>query len=115
MIFFPTERISGASVTSSTNLPIEGNSVNLTCEAAGSVFSRMWKKDGSDLILADNMILYDRDRVLSFNNLSKIDSGEYSCKISNPINSEETSYFMDVNCKQQTVHLLSKMMITCLY
>ena len=31
---FLTERISGAAVTSSTNLPIEGNSVNLTCDAA---------------------------------------------------------------------------------
>lgn len=99
MFFCPTERISGASVTSSTNLLIEGNSVNLTCEAAGSVFTRMWMKDGSDLILAENMTLFDKDRVLSFNSLNKRDSGEYSCKISNPVNTEEARYTMDVNCK----------------
>ncbi|XP_038568386.1 carcinoembryonic antigen-related cell adhesion molecule 5-like [Micropterus salmoides] len=34
------ERISGASVKSSTNMPIEGSSVNLTCDAAGTVFTR---------------------------------------------------------------------------
>lgn len=78
---------------------MEGNSVNLTCEAAGSVLTRMWKKDGSDLILADNMILYDNNRVLSLNNITKRHSGKYSCKISNPISTEETSYIIDVNCK----------------
>lgn len=99
MIFFPTERISGGSITSSTNLPIEGNSVNLTCDAAGSVFTRKWMKDGSDLTLDDNMILYDNNRVLSFNSLSKKHSGNYSCKISNPINSEEATHSMVVNCR----------------
>ncbi|XP_060906285.1 carcinoembryonic antigen-related cell adhesion molecule 2-like isoform X2 [Labrus mixtus] len=36
------ERISGAFVTSSTNLMIEENYANLTCDAAGSVFTRQW-------------------------------------------------------------------------
>uniref|UniRef100_A0A8C9ZYD6 Ig-like domain-containing protein n=1 Tax=Sander lucioperca TaxID=283035 RepID=A0A8C9ZYD6_SANLU len=85
MIFCPTERISGAFVTPTTNLMIEGISVNLTCDAAGSVFTRKWMKDGSDLTLAGNMNLYDKNKVLSFNSLKSTDSGEYSCKISNPL------------------------------
>lgn len=99
MIFCPTVRISRASVTSSTNQTIEGNSVNLTCDAAGSVFTRKWKKNGSDLTPADNIILYDNNRVLSFKSLNKTDSGEYSCNVSNPINNEEATYSMVVNCR----------------
>ncbi|CAB1417806.1 unnamed protein product [Pleuronectes platessa] len=57
------KRISGASVNSTTNQAVEGNSVNLTCEAAGSVFSRQWMKDGSDLILTNNMTLHTTNNV----------------------------------------------------
>ncbi|XP_042345962.1 carcinoembryonic antigen-related cell adhesion molecule 5-like isoform X3 [Plectropomus leopardus] len=90
------ERISGASITSSTKLPIESNSVNLTCDAAGSVLTRKWMKDGKDLITTDEIILYDNNRVLSFNSLNKLDSGEYSCTLSNPFSNEKAKYFMDV-------------------
>ncbi|XP_042336967.1 carcinoembryonic antigen-related cell adhesion molecule 1-like, partial [Plectropomus leopardus] len=78
------ERISGASITPSTKLPIERNSINLTCDAAGSVLTRKWMKDGKDLITTNEIILYDNNRVLSFNSLNKLDSGEYSCTLSNP-------------------------------
>ncbi|XP_074509273.1 cell adhesion molecule CEACAM5-like isoform X2 [Sebastes fasciatus] len=90
------ERISDASITSSTNLTIEGNSVNLTCDAAGSVFTRKWMKGGSDLIPAVNMTLHDNNRVLSFSSLNKQDDGEYSCNVSNPVSNDEASFTMDV-------------------
>uniref|UniRef100_UPI0037E9B068 carcinoembryonic antigen-related cell adhesion molecule 5-like n=1 Tax=Semicossyphus pulcher TaxID=241346 RepID=UPI0037E9B068 len=99
------ERISGASVTSSTNLAMEGNSVNLTCDAAGSVFNRKWMKDGSDLTPADNMIFYDEHRVLSFQPLKKTDSGEYSCNVSNPVSNEEARYIMVVNYGPENVQI----------
>nr|XP_029131164.1 carcinoembryonic antigen-related cell adhesion molecule 6-like isoform X3 [Labrus bergylta] len=90
------ERISNPSITSSSKEPIEGNSVNLTCDAAGSVFTRKWMKDGSDLNQTD-IILYDNNRVLSFQRLNKTDRGEYSCNISNPINSMEDKHVLVVN------------------
>ncbi|XP_049902002.1 carcinoembryonic antigen-related cell adhesion molecule 5-like isoform X2 [Epinephelus moara] len=99
------EIISGASITLSTTLPIEGNSVNLTCDAAGSVFTRKWMKDGSDLILSDNIILYDKNRVLSFKSLTKKDSGEYSCTVSNPVSSDEAKYSMEVNYGPENVQI----------
>ncbi|XP_062279108.1 carcinoembryonic antigen-related cell adhesion molecule 5-like [Scomber scombrus] len=91
------ERVSDASIVSSTQL-IEGNSVNLTCDGAGSIFTREWMKDGSPLIQTDNMILYNTNRVLSFLSLKKTDSGEYLCKISNPVSNDEANYSMIVNC-----------------
>ncbi|XP_050932131.1 carcinoembryonic antigen-related cell adhesion molecule 5 isoform X5 [Lates calcarifer] len=105
------ERISGASVKSSTNQPVDGNSVNLTCEAAGSVFTRQWMKDGSDLILTDNMMLYNEGRVLSFQPLKKKDSGEYSCKISNPVSSDEAKYVMVVNYGPENVKITGETVI----
>ncbi|CAJ1062597.1 titin [Xyrichtys novacula] len=90
------ERISGASVRPSTNQAMEGNSVNLTCDAAGSVFSREWMKDGSNLTDADNIIFYEENRVLSFQPLTREDSGEYSCKVNNPVSNEEAKFVLAV-------------------
>ncbi|XP_008288311.1 carcinoembryonic antigen-related cell adhesion molecule 1-like, partial [Stegastes partitus] len=91
------EKILDSSVKPSINLTVEGTSVNLTCEACGSIFTRTWKKDGSDLILDDNMMLSDNNRLLSFNPVNRKDSGEYSCNISNPVSSDEAEYNMVVN------------------
>uniref|UniRef100_UPI0037E9845C carcinoembryonic antigen-related cell adhesion molecule 5-like n=1 Tax=Semicossyphus pulcher TaxID=241346 RepID=UPI0037E9845C len=99
------ERISGASVMSSTDLAMEGNSFNLTCDAAGPVFNRKWMKDGSDLTPADNMIFYDENRVLSFQPLKKTDSGEYSCNVNNPVSNEEARYIMVVNYGPENVQI----------
>ncbi|XP_070690983.1 cell adhesion molecule CEACAM5-like [Pempheris klunzingeri] len=93
------ERISGASVTSSPNQPIEGNPVNITCNAAGSVFTREWMKDGSNLSQDFNK------KTLSLQSLSKKDKGKYSCRISNPINSEVATYIMIVNYGPDNVQI----------
>ncbi|XP_074510969.1 hemicentin-1-like [Sebastes fasciatus] len=115
------ERISGASITSSTNLTIEGNSVNLTCDAAGSVFTGKWMKGGSDLILAVNMALHDNNRVLSFSSLNKQDDGEYSCNVSNHLSNDEADFTMVVYYGPENVqirgpneiHLEETLTLTC--
>ncbi|XP_042073447.1 carcinoembryonic antigen-related cell adhesion molecule 5-like [Haplochromis burtoni] len=99
------EEISGSSVKPSTNLPVEGTSVSLTCEASGSVFIRNWMKDGSDLTPTDNMILSDNNRVLTFNTVKRKDSGEYFCQISNPVSSDEAKYIMTVNYGPENVQI----------
>ncbi|XP_031697055.1 carcinoembryonic antigen-related cell adhesion molecule 5-like, partial [Anarrhichthys ocellatus] len=90
------ERISGASITSKTNTLIEGNSFNISCDAAGSVFTREWMKDGLNLTPDDNMAFYDNKRVLSFSSLSKKDTGDYFCNVSNPLSHDEATYTMVV-------------------
>ena len=97
-MFCPTERLSGFDITP-TDQTIEGNSVNLTCDGAGVVFTREWMKDGSPLTLTDNLTFYDENRVLSFLSLKKTDSGEYLCKISNPVSFDEAKYSIVVICK----------------
>ncbi|XP_053182920.1 carcinoembryonic antigen-related cell adhesion molecule 1 [Scomber japonicus] len=99
------ERVSDTSIRPSTHQLIEGNSVNLTCDGAGSIFTREWMKDGSPLTQTDNMILYDTNRVLSFLSLKKTDSGEYLCKISNPVSNDEANYNMIVNYGPENVQI----------
>ncbi|KAF3839303.1 hypothetical protein F7725_018020 [Dissostichus mawsoni] len=65
------EKVSGASVTSPSNRPIEGNSFRLICDAAGSVFTREWRKGGLDLTPTVNMTLTNNSRELSFSSLKK--------------------------------------------
>uniref|UniRef100_A0A668STZ0 Carcinoembryonic antigen-related cell adhesion molecule 5-like n=1 Tax=Oreochromis aureus TaxID=47969 RepID=A0A668STZ0_OREAU len=103
--FWQTEKISAVSVTPSTNLPVEGTSVNLTCEASGPVFTRNWMKDGSELTPTDNMTLSDNNRVLTFNTVNRKDSGEYFCQISNPISSDGAKYIMIVNYGPEKVQI----------
>ncbi|XP_067457153.1 carcinoembryonic antigen-related cell adhesion molecule 5-like [Thunnus thynnus] len=98
------ERISGVYITS-TDQTIEGNSVNLTCDGAGSDFTREWMKDGSSLTPADNMTFYDENRVLSFLSLKKTDSGEYLCNISNAVSFDEAKYSMVVNYGPEDVQI----------
>ncbi|XP_027142545.1 carcinoembryonic antigen-related cell adhesion molecule 5 isoform X1 [Larimichthys crocea] len=98
------ERISGASVTSSSTQPIEEMPVNLTCEAAGSVVNRKWKK-GDSSVLPDHIKFYDNNRVLSFQPLKRTDDGEYSCEISNPVSSNTTKYIMTVNYGPEKVQI----------
>lgn len=98
LIFHSTERISGAFISTSSNQPVEGNSFNLTCDAGGSVFGRKWMKNSSPLLQDESITIHDMGRVLSFYALEKRHKGDYSCNISNPINSEEVVYNMVVNC-----------------
>ncbi|KAL3980514.1 plasminogen activator, urokinase receptor [Sarotherodon galilaeus] len=99
------EKISGSSVKPSTNLPVEGTSVSLACEASGSVFTGNWIKDGSYLTPTDNMILSDNNRVLTFNTVNRKDNGEYFCQISNPVSSDAAKYIMIANYGPENVQI----------
>uniref|UniRef100_A0A667ZWG2 Ig-like domain-containing protein n=1 Tax=Myripristis murdjan TaxID=586833 RepID=A0A667ZWG2_9TELE len=96
----PSQRVSAASITEPPVTPVEGKPVNLTCDAAGSVLTREWRKDGSPVSPGSNIILHDNNRVLSFSPLKRTDSGEYSCTASNPVSSAEAKYKMTIKVKQ---------------
>lgn len=95
------KKISEASVKSSTPVPVEGTKVNLTCDASGSILTREWTKDGSSLKPSENIVFYDQNRVLCFKNLNRKDTGTYTCKISNPVSSQEATYIMNVNSPKE--------------
>ncbi|XP_029592744.1 carcinoembryonic antigen-related cell adhesion molecule 1 isoform X1 [Salmo trutta] len=89
------ETVSGASITITPNPPIiEGGSVTLTCDAAGFNITREWMKDGHPVSSGDNIILSEDKRVLSIK--KRTDSGEYLCRVSNHVSSENASDTVNV-------------------
>ncbi|XP_068994493.1 carcinoembryonic antigen-related cell adhesion molecule 1-like [Embiotoca jacksoni] len=65
-----------------------------------------WRvKHEADGIRDDNFILYDNNTVLSFLTLNKTDSGEYFCKISNPVSNDEPSYRLVVKYGPENVQI----------
>ncbi|XP_030014622.1 carcinoembryonic antigen-related cell adhesion molecule 1-like [Sphaeramia orbicularis] len=99
------KNISDVSVTSSTALPVEGQSLNLTCDASGSVFTKEWMKDGSNLNSTDNIMFYDDITVLSFKNLNRKDSGRYTCRVISPISSDSFTYVINVNYGPENIKI----------
>ncbi|XP_051921358.1 carcinoembryonic antigen-related cell adhesion molecule 20-like [Hippocampus zosterae] len=91
------KRISSTSVTLSTDHPIEGAALDVTCDGVGSVFFRRWTKDGSTLVPDERVTLHDENRTLSFRAAARSDSAAYSCQISNPINEEQVAFNVLVN------------------
>ncbi|CAB1333944.1 unnamed protein product, partial [Coregonus sp. 'balchen'] len=73
---------------------IEWGSVTLTCDAAGFNITREWMNDGQPLSSGDNIILSEDKRVLSIK--KRTDSGEYLCRVSNPVSSENASDTVNV-------------------
>uniref|UniRef100_A0AAQ4RHQ2 Ig-like domain-containing protein n=1 Tax=Gasterosteus aculeatus aculeatus TaxID=481459 RepID=A0AAQ4RHQ2_GASAC len=94
-----------ASVTSETNLSIEGNSFKLSCDAGGSMISREWKKDGVKLTPDDHLSLQENNRVLTLNSLSRKDTGVYLCNVTNPVSQEEAEYKMVVYYGPENVQI----------
>lgn len=90
------EVISNAEVSSSAQLTAEGTPLNVTCDSSGFISRREWLKNGSPLTSSENIVFYNEKQVLSFRTLGRKDSGRYTCNISNPVSSQEATYYMVV-------------------
>uniref|UniRef100_A0A3B4B4L1 Ig-like domain-containing protein n=1 Tax=Periophthalmus magnuspinnatus TaxID=409849 RepID=A0A3B4B4L1_9GOBI len=87
------------------SINLEGISLNLTCDASGSIVTREWTKNGLPLNPSANIFFSNEKQVLSFRALNRKDSGRYTCKTSNPISSQEATYFMVVTYGPENVKI----------
>lgn len=90
---------------------MEERPLALTCDAGGSVFARLWSKDGVRLNLTGNATLSSSSRVLTFTSLDRRDSGEYVCEVSNPIGTSDAAYTLDVSCMGPNVYIGSEWLL----
>lgn len=97
---FP-EAISGAKVSGPTAILIAGNSTaNLSCQAtAGTVKTISWLKDGKALSAGGRHVFATDMSSMMINLLQKEDNGEYTCQLTNPVNTDKATYKMVVNCE----------------
>ncbi|XP_030641491.1 carcinoembryonic antigen-related cell adhesion molecule 5-like [Chanos chanos] len=116
------ERISGVSLTGPAQPLIENqSSANLTCEGTGSIITIEWMKDGQPLSPSNSIIFSADLRSVSISPVRRSDSGEYQCRLSNPVSSDTATYTMTVNygpenvsiSGQNEVEVGSKVSLTC--
>ncbi|XP_077431627.1 cell adhesion molecule CEACAM1-like [Vanacampus margaritifer] len=86
--------VSAAAMACPTENLIEGqSSLNLTCDADGTVTSRVWMRKGKPLLPGGRFDFYDDGRVLSISPVHRQDSGVFLCNVSNAIS------FATAKCK----------------
>ncbi|KAM6968146.1 cell adhesion molecule CEACAM1-like [Aplochiton taeniatus] len=61
---------------------IEGDSTNLTCDAAGSISTREWRKDGQPLSPNDRISFSEENRTLLISHVHRTDKGQYQYPVS---------------------------------
>ncbi|KAL2084221.1 hypothetical protein ACEWY4_019739 [Coilia grayii] len=103
------ERLSDAAITiaGSPGPLIAGkSSVNLTCEAKGSIITRKWMKNGETLSPETGRITFsDDNRTVSISPVQKEDRGEYTCQVSNPVSNAEGSETLIVKYGPEKVEI----------
>ncbi|XP_034061041.1 carcinoembryonic antigen-related cell adhesion molecule 5-like [Gymnodraco acuticeps] len=121
--FAVMEVISGAEVSGPTSVLLAGNSsANLSCKAAsGQVQSVRWEQDGVAVSsVARRSFSPDMSSML-ISPLQKEDNGEFTCMLTNPINTDSASYRMVVNYGPEAAQVIgdpavevdTKVVLTC--
>ncbi|XP_054461527.1 carcinoembryonic antigen-related cell adhesion molecule 5 [Anoplopoma fimbria] len=97
--FAVMDAISGAKVSGPSATLIAGNSTaNISCMAmGGTVDTITWMKDGKPLSASSRLVFSANMTSVMINLLQKEDNGEFTCQLTNPVNSVKASYKMVVN------------------
>lgn len=81
-------KVTTPSIDCPTAAVVEGQpSLNLSCEAKGSVETRVWMKDGQILLPSDKYSFSEGNRVMSISSVHRADTGQFQCNASNEVSS----------------------------
>ncbi|XP_027004700.2 carcinoembryonic antigen-related cell adhesion molecule 5-like [Tachysurus fulvidraco] len=91
------EPVISLGITGPEGYLIEYNSANFTCEGNGTITTTMWMKDNENLDSSSSITFLDDNRTLVITPLLRTDTGNYQCKLSNPVSSSTAHYRILIN------------------
>ncbi|XP_060708513.1 carcinoembryonic antigen-related cell adhesion molecule 6-like isoform X3 [Hemiscyllium ocellatum] len=96
--------VSNVNVSSNNSAPVENlHAILLTCEAAGSIQSRIWYKDNRLLKDSDGIKTSEEKKTLTIISVNRNDSGTYTCQVIGVTNNASGSFDLKINYGPEAV------------
>ncbi|XP_069798522.1 uncharacterized protein [Narcine bancroftii] len=100
------EPVSNVTVTLNNSNPVENeDTILLTCDAQGTVQTRMWFKNDQSIQANDRILISPASRHLTISHVNRNETGTYKCTVGNDISKSSAETILKVNYGPENVRI----------